>query len=232
VAVTTSPTTTSKSTEPVRRAALRVRSARQSGYTLLELLLVLLIVTGLTATVWPRFRLASRSLTVRAAARDLVGLVARARLVALSRREPIEVRVAVDRVTITRPQPRSFVTDARARPAEEEVTVLEYPLDRVVVVDRLQVLPVDPAFAVGRGEEGLEEPASDRLSAEEVVINFYPDGTSDDALVGVSRASGEDSSSEYYVRLRGLVARADVLRTLTASDEELFSEVADATRNW
>ncbi len=204
----------------------------QSGYTLLELLLVLVIVTGLTATVWPRFRRASRSLAVRAAARDLVALVARARLVALSRREPVEVRAAADAVTITRPQPRSFATDGTARPPQEEVTVLEYPLDWVVAFNRLQVLPADRAFVAGRAEGDLEEPTSDWLSTEEAVITFYPDGTSDDALIGLSDSQDDDEQSEYYVRVRGLVARATVTRALRDSDEGLFAEVYDAARDW
>ncbi|MCK4298806.1 MAG: prepilin-type N-terminal cleavage/methylation domain-containing protein [Planctomycetes bacterium] len=204
----------------------------QSGYTLLELLLVLVIVTGLTATVWPRFRRASRSLAVRAAARDLVALVARARLVTLSRREPVELRVTADTVTITRPQPRSFATDGTARPPQEEVTVLEYPLDWVVAFNRLQVLPADRAFVAGRAEGDLEEPTSDWLSTEEAVITFYPDGTSDDALIGLSDSQDDDEQSEYYVRVRGLVARATVTRALRDSDEGLFAEVYDAARDW
>ena len=204
----------------------------QSGYTLLELLLVLVIVTGLTATVWPRFRRASRSLAVRAAARDLVALVARARLVTLSRREPVELRVTADTVTITRPQPRSFATDGTARPPQEEVTVLEYPLDWVVALNRLQVLPADRAFVAGRAEGDLEEPTSDWLSTEEAVITFYPDGTSDDALIGLSDSQDDDEQSEYYVRVRGLVARATVTRALRDSDEGLFAEVYDAARDW
>lgn len=215
----------------------------QSGYTLLELLLVLVMVTGLTATVWPRFRRASRSLAVRAAARDLVALVARARLVALTRREPVELRVAADTVTITRPQPRSFATDGTARRPQEEVTVLEYPLDRVVAFNRLQVLPVDRAFVAGRAEGYLEGPTSDWLSTEEAVITFYPDGTSDDALIGLSdsqatpsaghiRRAADRNGSEYYIRVRGLVARATVARALRDSDEGLFAEVYDAARDW
>ena len=84
------------------RATLGPRRPRQSGYTLLELLLVMLIVAGLTALAWPRLARASRSLTVRAAARDLVALAARARLEALSQREPVEMRVAADGVKIGR----------------------------------------------------------------------------------------------------------------------------------
>ncbi len=239
----------------MRRPVIRLVGANrtgQSGYTLLELLLVLVMVTGLTATVWPRFRRASRSLAVRAAARDLVALVARARLVALSRREPVELRVAADTVTITRPQPRSFATDGTARRPQEDVTVLEYPLDRVVAFNRLQVLPADRAFVAGRAEGDFEGPTSDWLSAEEAVITFYPDGTSDDALIGLSESqatpsagpirsyspageydrAADRSGSEYYVRVRGLVARATVARALRDSDEGLFAEVYDAARDW
>ena len=103
--------------------------------------------------------------------------------------------------------------------------------------------PTDRAFVAGRAEGNLEEPTSNWLSVEEAVITFYPDGTSDDALIGLSdsqaapsagpiRRAADRSGSEYYVRVRGLVARATVTRALRDSDEELFAEVYDAARDW
>jgi hypothetical protein len=84
-------------------------------------------------------------------------------------------------------------------------------------------------------------------TGEAVTINFYPDGTSDDALVGVGErqeggtygggpapgasgsgvtASGE-AATDYVIRVRGLVARATLMRTADQNDEDYFSEVPD-----
>ena len=213
------------------RATLGLRRSRQSGYTLLELLLVVLIVAGLMAVAWPRFARASRALTVRAGARDLVALVARARLEALSRREPVELRVAPDTVSIVRAEVRLFDGDASARGDQEEVTVLEYPLSQALAIVRLQVLAAEGEFAPG-GVKDLDERAPEWVSDDEVAVIFYPDGTSDDALIGLSESGSDAEDPEYYVRVRGLVARATVVRTLEENDEELFAEVQDAARDW
>jgi len=80
-----------------------------------ELILVVIIVSALAALVWPELARFSRSLAVRTAARDLVGVMARARLEALSRREPVEVRFSASRVTVVRPQPRLTESERSAQ---------------------------------------------------------------------------------------------------------------------
>jgi hypothetical protein len=92
----------------------------------------------------------------------------------------------------------------------------------------------------------LGQSLSSASSEEEAVtLTFYPDGTSDDALIGLGErqqggaygatpasaapavtASGE-AATEYVVRVRGLVARAMVLRAADQSDEDYFAEVPD-----
>ena len=225
---------------------------------MLELLLVVVIVAGLAAVVWPRLARLGRALEVRSSARDLVGLVGRARLEALTRREPVQLRLAAEAVSIVRPQARWFPAEARAgeepapAPTAKEVTVLEYPLSPGVLVSRLQVQPANRIFVSGQDEGPQGAPAASAPSdsaggsgQDTTVINFYPDGTSDDALVGLRSAdSAEPGSlgsgvpwsgsveerSEYYVKVRGLVARAVVVRHLSEADEQLFAEVPDAAR--
>jgi len=224
----------------VGRATLGLRRSRQSGYTLLELLLVMLIVAGLTAVTWPRLVRASRSLTVRAAARDLVALAARARLEALSQREPVEMRIAAAGVSIVRGEPRLFDAGASVQgDQQEEVTVLEYPLSQALAIVRLQVLNAEVDFTPGGsktsptgGVRDTDGPAPERVSGDELAVTFHPDGTSDDALIGLGESGSDREDPEYYVRVRGLVGRATVGRTLGKRDEELFAEVQDAARDW
>lgn len=257
--MTTSPTTKSKSsTEPrprgrrPRRPPLAGRS-RRSGFTLLELLLVLAIVGGLTALAWPRLARLSRALEVRASARDLVALAGRARLEALSRREPVELRLAAERICVVRPQARRFPSDSAGEAdssQQGEVTILEYALSPAVVLARLQVRPADRAALLGEDEGSPGNPAAPPVSAGESdqnasVINFYPDGTSDDALIGLRSADASEPGGprtgartpgsaaepcEYYVVVRGLLGRATVVRHLSETDERLFVEVPDVGR--
>jgi len=238
----------------------------QAGFTLMELLLVVIIVSALAALVWPELARFSRSLAVRTAARDLVGVMARARLEALSRREPVEVRFRASSVTVVRPQPRLTESESSAQAGSassassasagglggsltqesEEVTVLEYPLGKSVAWSRLQVLPEKRDVIRQEQQLGLGQGLSSASSEEEAVtVTFYPDGTSDDALIGLGERqqggaygatpasaapaltdSGE-AATEYVVRVRGLVARATVLRTVEGSDEDYFAEVPD-----
>jgi type II secretory pathway pseudopilin PulG len=199
---------------------------------MVELLLVVVIVGGLAAVVWPRFARLARSLTVRTAARDLVGLVARARLEALSRREPVELRMEPGTVTMSRLQARYERAERLAKAAPTEGRLLEYSLSARATIDRLQVLPAQRTPVPGEPEGGADARAREDGSDEGVAITFYADGTSDDALIGVGESGNADDEAEYYVRVRGLVARATVLRWLPPSDEQLFSEVADGALDW
>jgi len=204
-----------------------VRPSGQAGFTLVELLLVVVIVGVVGALVWPNFVRLDQSLELRSAARDVVGVAARARLEALSRREPVELQVGPDALTVLRPQAR-YDGEEEIPEDGEEPLVLEIPLSDKVVLTRLQVLPAENGPWCAEEKERSE---TVELS-EGAAITFYPDGTSDDALIGLSRAVTVQDESEYYVRLRGLVARAVVLRTLSDSDERVFFEVADVAQDW
>ena len=205
-----------------------MRPRGQAGFTLVELLLVVVIAGVVGTLVWPNFTRLAQSLELRSAARDVVGVAARARLEALGRREPVELQVRADGMTVLRPRAR-YTGEEGAAPEDGEGTlVLEVPLSDRVVLTRLQVLPAESGpWCVEESDEAetLELP-------EGTAITFYPDGTSDDALIGLSRAATLEDESEYYVRLRGLVARAVVLRTLSDSDERVFFEVADVAQDW
>jgi hypothetical protein len=127
------------------------------------------------------------------------------------------------------------------------VTVLEYPLGKSVAWTRLQVL-LEKRDVIPQEEQlGLGQSLSSDSSEEGVVtITFYPDGTSDDALIGLGEreqggAYGATPASaaravttagevptDYVIRVRGLVARAMVLRATDQSDEDYFAEVPDA----
>jgi Tfp pilus assembly protein FimT len=228
-----------------------------------ELILVVVIVGGLAALAWPRLARLSQTLAVRAAAGDLVGMMARARLEALSRREPVEVRFGAASVAVVRPQVRYAKSETSSQSAsllsasgvtgawEEEsgeVTVLAYSLPKAVAWSRLQVLPARRELITQEEDGGWGQTTSTATSQEEVVtVTFYPDGTSDDALIGVgepqaaatyvvSQASGASRSggtptgevgTQYVVRVRGLVGRATLSRSVDESDEEYFAAVPD-----
>jgi len=266
---------------PKPRSGRRVVGRRRAltswapGFTLVELILVVVIVGALAALAWPRLARLSQTLALRAAAGDLVGTMARARLEALSRREPVEVRFRAASVAVVRPQVRYAQSETSAQSVsgssasalspsasslsasgvtgawEEEsgeVTVLAYSLPKSVAWSRLQVLPARRELITQEEDGGWGQTTSAATSQEEVVtVTFYPDGTSDDALIGVgepqaaatyvvsqtsdaSRSGGTPTGelgTQYVVRVRGLVGRATLSRSVDESDEEYFAAVPD-----
>jgi len=237
----------------VLRGRRGIRQRRCAGFTLVELLLVLAIAGVVTAIVLPAFLRLQRSLAVRAAARDLVALAGRARLEALRVRQPVELRVSEGGVTIVRPQVRQGAGGLESGrssdpPGSPQEVLQEYEFVRATLC-RLEVVVAENSL-FGEEEstgpsagEGLRSrfgeaerpglPERDGHQAESLAaITFYPDGTSDDAVVGVGRDNDEALASEFYVRLRGITGRARVLRRLSDYEEEFFVDAEDVVAAW
>jgi len=139
----------------------RSRAQRQSGFTLLELLVVFAIAALLVALARPMYTAAMPAASLRADVHDLAVTLrdARNRSISGSR----EIAVLFD------------IEAAQYRVADEAVVELS---------SGTEIVPM-PLRSVGVGNFRRHSPAE-----QEFVVTFYPDGSSSGASIGIRNRGG------------------------------------------
>lgn len=154
------------------RPRSRQLERRLAGFTLLELLVVMVIITIAFFALRPSFAGAVREAEERNAMRQLVGLFTAARAEAVARGKLI--RVAYD------PDESAFYPEVQQRPEEDRQL-----FEPVTLVGKRRVLLPEHLIL-----EGVEVGGMSLAPAEAPVVYFYPDGRTDGAAFLMVRDSG------------------------------------------
>ena len=177
------------------------RAGARGGFTLLELMIVLVLIAIMAAMIIPEMKGTYDDALLRSSSRKLVDAfsLASSRAVSLNQLHRVRIEKSSGRYSI----------EARGRDPEtgEYISVREIPggageLDKRVSV-QLQASEnsADPDAAPLLANAEAEEPADD-------IIAFYPDGTADPAEVVLRDRAG----FEIALRINPITARVQVLR--------------------
>jgi len=161
--------------------ALPARCVVRCGFTLIELMVVLLVMSILAASVVPSFMSSARAASVKAAATKIADLLDFAYAAAIARRQPVTVNLDLGRnmcwVSVL----------AASLPWLGEG---EGPETRTLASIQL---PEDFEIALQRGSEA---PAASRTQQQWETIRFDPDGMAEDVLIEVADRRGEEWTIE------------------------------------
>jgi type II secretion system protein H len=188
----------------MRFSTLMARQRQPTGFTLVELMVVLALIGVMTAMIVPEMRGTYSDAVLRAGCRELVSVCSIASSRAVSFNQPHRVRVNAARRTfrverrIGRQRPGS---DAEFVPVHE-VPGCEGRLDERITV-RLRLSARDPAAEAG--ESGVGEGADAAGGVEDVM--FYPDGTAD----GVEIQLRDREGFRRTLRVNPVTARVHLL---------------------
>jgi len=183
------------------------------GFTLVEIMVVIVVLTILTATIVPEFSGTIEDARLRASGRDLAAAIRFAASEAITRSRTIRLHVDPAKheywleVENDRREFEPIAHDGRGR------------LDERIAVD---VMPIKPVIMGGPSEDPppparTEEPGAE---APPGVIRFYPDGTADGREIVLRSQAGSD---EDALLLR-LVVSPTTSRVQVADDRELESQ--------
>ena len=170
-----------------------------AGFTLVELIVVMVLITMMTAFAIPKIRSSLFTNQLRAAARQFIGLVAETGQEARSKRIGVELRF--DR------EQHLFTTAPTARISRDE-TVKRYPTVRVS--ESVQVVDIS---SVHGGKKALGE----------LVIRFSPRGYVDKTVVHLR----DDSGDELSVILSPFLGVTRVLEGYVSLDDDRFTLSGD-----
>ena len=159
------------------------------GFTLVELIVVMVLITMMTAIAIPKIRSSLFSNELRATARRFIGLVAETGQEARSKRT--EVRLRFDR------QQHQFTT-APAADTTPHDTVMRYP--KVPVPESIQVVDVISAHGGKKNQGELEILFSSRGYVDKTVVHLRDD-SGDELSVILSPFLGVTRVLEGYVSL-------------------------------
>ena len=146
----------------------RDRRAARRGFTLIELMVVLVVMSILAASIVPSFVSSARAAGVKAAAARIAGLLDFAYAAAVARRQPVTVNLDLERHTCW---VSVLVTSL---PWLEEQ---EGPVTRTLASIQL---PEDLEISL---ERGSETPSASRAQQQWETIRFEPDGMAEDVLL-------------------------------------------------
>ncbi len=166
-----------------------------AGFTLVELIVVMVLITMMTAFAIPKIRSSLFTDQLRATARQFIGLVAETGQEARSKRTGVELRF--DR------KQRLFTT-APAAGITKDDTVRRYP--KVRVSESVQVVDIT---SVHGGKKTLGE----------LVIRFSPRGYVDKTVVHFR----DDSGDELSVILSPFLGVTRVLEGYVSLDDDRFT---------
>jgi type II secretion system protein H len=170
----------------------------EKGFTLIELIMVLIVIAVCAALVFPSFRGSGEGLRLRHSARRIVVLTKRARLKAVT--EAVEYRLSMD------PASGEFWLTRVADPLGEPGVFTEPEGDW----GRRFRLEEGVQFGSVETPEQSTESGSD-----EIGLAFYPDGTAEEAKIVLAGASEE----ELTIKVRALTGMARLLESGEAEDE-------------
>ena len=159
------------------------------GFTLVELIVVMVLITMTTAFAIPKIRTSLFSNELRATARQFIGLVAETGQEARSKR--IEVRLRFDR------QQHQFTTAPVADIIQHD-TVKRYP--KIPVPESVEVVDVASVHGGKKNLGELEIRFSSRGYVDKTVVHFRDDG-GDELSVILSPFLGVTRVLEGYVSL-------------------------------
>jgi Tfp pilus assembly protein FimT len=164
-----------------------VRRSRDAGFTLVELILVMIIIFTLATVVAPRFSDFFPSLQVRKSTEQLFAWARKARADAAL--TGVRQRLVLDSAK------RMYWIEYEARPIKDpgKFTVLSGAWGQ-------ETLPEEIAFETIDGAE------TDPTNGAVRYIEFRPDGTSTDATVILSNESGD----RHTVRVEGATSKVTV----------------------
>lgn len=172
------------------------------GFTLLELMVVLLLMGILTAAVVPTLRGTLEAEILHAQSRRLIGAIDLAYSGAVTLGQPHRLRL--------NPREQRFFVEARLLGADghAEFVAIPYSSGSAGVIDSRIAITREPAE--GPSESGSRErtPAPEDPSALEVTepITFYPDGTADAAVLVLQDPQG----FRQALRINPVTARVEV----------------------
>jgi len=163
----------------------------EAGFTFLELMLVLVLVSVLAAVVAPSFSKAMPTLAVRSAARMVFASAQRARSESVAR--------AVRFVLVLDLSEQTLSVRAESDPlnAPGDFEELAEPWAKPVQL---------PARANVERVTITEDDQSEALTDGECEVLFRPDGTAQDAEIEIV----SDSGTEHWVIVRGVTGRVEI----------------------
>lgn len=167
-----------ESTDKLRLCRLRAPSSL-SGFTLIELMVVLAVIGIMTAAILPEMRGTFGDALLRSASRDLVGVCGIAASRAVSFNAPHRIRLD--------PRNGRFALEKRVGSAEGQplfAPVRDVPGAEGTIDSRitLQLQPsAGESTPAARKEEA--DPSEPAVPTSRDALGFYPDGTADDAEI-------------------------------------------------
>jgi general secretion pathway protein H len=175
------------------------RKTSPAGFTLVELIVVMVLISMMTAFAIPKIRSSLFTDQLRATARQFIGLVAETGQEARSKRTRVELRF--DRK-------QHLFTTAPATGIMKDDIVKQYP--KVRVSESVQVVDIT---SVHGGKKALGE----------LVIHFSPRGYVDKTVVHLR----DDSGDELSVILSPFLGVTRVLEGYVSLDDDRFSLSGD-----
>lgn len=162
---------------------VRFVPSKRGGFTLLELMVVLVLIAALSGVIFAEMRGTMEEAHLRSAARKLIdgANLANARAVSLNEPHLLTIEVAQRRFTVH----RNVRDEEEGLRQVTELSGADGAIDERISI-RLET--ADESLP----EEQQEPPDEDRERAQPHVIRFYPDGTADPAeIVLRDRLDGE-----------------------------------------
>ncbi|RMG19116.1 MAG: type II secretion system protein GspH [Planctomycetota bacterium] len=189
---------------PEEADAVRVGlpSPGEGGFTLLELLLVLVLLGILALLVAPRFAGARSAGALEAQARAAVALARKARALAAAEGRTYLLRIDPVHRTLRLARRR----DPLAAPGDEDAPELDLGGD---AVGWSAPLPFREGVVLRRVERGAPEAPVAVDPGQDFDLRFFPDGTGEDALLVFSLAGADEERWVRFDAALGLARLAE-----------------------
>jgi len=188
----------------------------RDGFTLVEIMVVIVVLTILTATIVPEFSGTIEDARLRASGRNLAAAIRFAASEAVTRSRVVRLQV--------NPASREYWLEAENdRGAFERIDEDgRGRLDEPIAID---IVPTRPVIMGGASETPPPPARSDDLEEETLpgVIRFFPDGTADGREV-VLRSRAQGGEDELLLRLVVNPTTSRVRVTDTREDPEVGPE--------
>lgn len=167
------------------------------GFTLMEMMVVLVLIAILTATIIPEMKGTFEDTLLRSTGRDLVNVIELASSRAISLNQTLRVRL--DAIS-GRYQIERHVRQSAAEDFEplKDVAGGKGNLDKRISVQIFRL--AGDSSATAAGEEAL-------VPDEEQALTFYPDGTADSALIELKDRAG----FRLGLRVNAITSRVTIL---------------------